>query len=394
MVFLRYWGSHVKSARHARLIADEFLAMTARGWQCHLVLERAPGDEDSLREFARAGVQLHYEDRPKRAYSLKCVRRVRRLCRSLGVEAFACENIHLSPLMGAWLAGVPVRIWIKRAMNSHYEECRSPGLKERLAFSTRLTCRLATQVIAVSNAVKRELTEMGISESKIVTRPNPKRLTAHSKDRNERMRMRGNLGWKDSEIVIVSVGYGLPVKGWDILIRAFAKLASVPGHFRLVLTGSMDIRGGGQFSARLKADVKELKLTESVTFAGRTEHVAEYLEAADVFVMSSRSEGFSNALIEALEAGLPCVATRVGIAGDVIVDGVNGLLVERGNIQSLAEALLKICSDDALRQRLAGDACVPDFIPTLPEYAERFADDLETFRKTVPHRVPVSATDA
>lgn len=81
-----------------------------------------------------------------RILSAQFVARACALCRRLKCSVFHCDNMHTSPLIGAAVAQVPVRIWYKRSMNAHFEECRGPGWRERLAVSTRLSCCLATRV--------------------------------------------------------------------------------------------------------------------------------------------------------------------------------------------------------------------------------------------------------
>ena len=88
----------------------------------------------------------------------------------------------------------------------------------------------------------------------------------------------------------------------------------------------------------------------------------------DVFVLPSRAEGFSLALIEALAAGLPVVSTRVGIAPDIVTNGEQGLLVSRGDGDSLRGALMTLAADPALRARLA--AAAPAAVRALPSHHE------------------------
>ncbi len=387
MVYLRYRGSHFKTAWQTDTMVAEFRPMAARGWSCHLVLERLPEDLSWLQGFRELGVQIHCIPRPRRKFDLNCIRQARRLFRKIGADIVICENIHSSPMIAAALARVPVRIWIKHAMNSCFEECRQPKFKDRISLTTRLSSFLATRVAAVSKAVKQELIGLGVSEHKILLWLNP-RQTGQWHPAGDRAGLRKSLGFAVDDVVFVSVGHAVPVKGWDLLVQAFAKVAAVDDRARLLLVGSMDRSEERAVAGALRADVARLNLTDRVTFAGHTEAVSSFLRASEVFVMSSRSEGFSYALIEGLEAGLPCVATRVGVAEDVIREGHNGLLVERGQEQPLAEALITLCRDDALRRRLALNAFVPGCIPTLPEYAERLAREMEGLRLTPGQNAP------
>jgi glycosyltransferase involved in cell wall biosynthesis len=95
---------------------------------------------------------------------------------------------------------------------------------------------------------------------------------------------------------------------------------------------------------------------ENVQFIGQVEDVVPYLQSSDFFVLPSAAEGLSNALLEALSVGLPCIATAVGGTPDVIVDGVNGLLIAPDKADELRTGLLKLLSDGSMRQRLGVQA--------------------------------------
>jgi glycosyltransferase involved in cell wall biosynthesis len=386
VVFLRYWGSHFKTRRQARCMAAEFRPIVERGWHCHLVLEHKPDEVEWLQPLLDLGVELHLEPRPRGKYDFRCMLRVRRLCRHLQADIFVCDNIHMSSLLGAAAARVRVRIWIKRAMNSSYEEVRVPGLKERIAVSTRLSCFLATRVISVSGAVKDELVALGIAPSKLLVRLNPRRLGASLKT-GDRSSVRRSHGYSEQDVVITTVGHAVPVKGWDLLLRAFARVSVAEPAARLLFIGGFERPEETEFYKQLRQEIARSNLESSIVFAGHVENVAQLLSAADLFVMPSRSEGSGTALIEALEAGLPAIATRVGIAEQVIVPGVNGFLVERGDEQRLAEAIIHVAGDKRLREALAAGARVPDCVPDLPGYAEGMMTDYAALLGTKRHRV-------
>ena len=389
MVYLRYRGSHLKTLWQSDAMAEEFRPMMARGWSCHLVLERLPEDLSWLQGFHDLGIQIHCITRPRSRFDWFCIQQSRRLFRRIGADIVVCENIHSSPMIAAAAAGVPVRIWIKRAMNSGFEQCQKAGFKNRLVPTVRLTAFLATRVAAVSRAVQQELIGLGVKPEKILLWPNP-RQTTHLVPASDRMEVRERLGFAPDAVVFVSVGHAVAVKGWDLLIRAFAHVTKIDARARLLLVGSVERPDERAVGDALRKEVSCLNIVDSVVFTGHTGEVKAFLAAADVFVMSSRSEGFSFALIEGLEAGLPCVATRVGVAEDVIRPGHNGLLVERGREQPLAEAMITLCRDDALRRLLALNAFVPGCIPTLPEYAERLASDMEALRRNSEQKSPVT----
>jgi glycosyltransferase involved in cell wall biosynthesis len=114
--------------------------------------------------------------------------------------------------------------------------------------------------------------------------------------------------------------------------------------------------GSGPEETRLRRLADSLGITGRVYFAGEQREVAPYLAASDVFVLPSRAEGLGLALMEAMSAGLPCVASRVGGIPDLIEDGQNGLLVEPEDVAGLAKALLKLLEDRELAKRLGDRA--------------------------------------
>jgi glycosyltransferase involved in cell wall biosynthesis len=288
-----------------------------------------------------------------------------------------CDNIHVAPLLGALLSRVPVRVWTVRNMESWYAEMRHPTLRERLAVASRASCFIATRVIAVSNAVKMELLGIGIPEPKIWVRPNPRRVVAltNTIDRRE---ARQQYGFDDSEVVVVALGHAIPVKGWDLLIKAFGHVARCNSRARLVLAGSFDAEPERPFYAELKHLVEANQLSDKVHFTGHLLDIAPLLKGADLFVMPSRSEGCANALLEALQFGLPVVAAKVGNAAEVIQHNVTGLLVERGRDHELADALMCLVQDEGKRKDFASRATLPASILPPEEYAERLARDYES----------------
>ena len=374
---VRYWGSHLKSERHVQKLVAHLMPLVTRGWHCYLVVERLPEERSWLEPFQALGIRLVVLPRPRGNFDFKCVARAYALCRQLRCSVFHCDNMHTSPLLGAFLARVKVRIWSKRSMSAYYEQGRQPGLRERIALATRTSSFCATRIFAVSRQVQKELVEMGTPQGRVVVRHNPHMLSVE-RIAYDRMAVRQSLGLADTDKVVINVGHAVPIKGWDLLVSAFARVAEAEPQARLILVGSFTANHERACYADLQRRIAEHDLKAKVTFTGRVGDIGRVLQAADMFVMPSRSEGFSLALVEALQAGLPCIATRVGIAEDVIEDGVNGFLVGPGDEGGLAQAMLRLTQEEALRKQLAENAVVPACIPTLEEYAENLACDYES----------------
>ncbi|KKR22162.1 MAG: Glycosyl transferase group 1 [Candidatus Moranbacteria bacterium GW2011_GWA2_39_41] len=133
-------------------------------------------------------------------------------------------------------------------------------------------------------------------------------------------------------------------KGLDFLIKAVAQLLpKYPNIFLKVL-------GDGDEKENLMTMVSEMKLENSVQFVGRVprDETAPYYQEASLFVLPSFNEGMSNAMLEALAAGLPIVATKTGGTDELVTEGQNGLVIEMGNVEDLAEKIEAIISNPEL----------------------------------------------
>jgi glycosyltransferase involved in cell wall biosynthesis len=130
-------------------------------------------------------------------------------------------------------------------------------------------------------------------------------------------------------------------KGLDVLLEASARMSA---PHRLVIYGDGPLRDELEALAR--------RLGVPAEFPGFVPDFAERIEELDIFVLPSRGENLPIAILEAMAAALPVVATRVGGVPEVVVDGETGIVVEPDDVSSLADALDRVAADDALRERL------------------------------------------
>jgi glycosyltransferase involved in cell wall biosynthesis len=143
-------------------------------------------------------------------------------------------------------------------------------------------------------------------------------------------------------VSIVSVGNIRRVKGHDIFIRAAAQVLLRFDHVKFSIAGAIL---EPDYFIELQQLVESLGLKNKFHFLGGTVDLREYLAEATIFVLPSRSEGFSNAIIEAMAASLPVVATTVGGNAEAVVDGVSGYLVPPDDAGALALAIEKLLSN-------------------------------------------------
>jgi glycosyltransferase involved in cell wall biosynthesis len=149
---------------------------------------------------------------------------------------------------------------------------------------------------------------------------------------------------------IVAIGRLVPQKGFDVLLTAFARIADEFPSWNLTIAGE------GKERSRLCDLAATLGITARVTLAGWIPEPGNLLAKATFFVMSSRYEGFPNALVEAISYGVPVISTSWAGAAEIITDGVDGLLVPVTSPESLAMSMRRLMSDPELRNRLRRNA--------------------------------------
>ena len=191
-----------------------------------------------------------------------------------------------------------------------------------------------------------EFKTIGYPESQIISIPNGVVIPVESK------------GHYDHVMRVVTTARLDKQKGIDVLLRAWAKVERIEKTLKLV------ILGGGPQESELKRLSESLEVADSVEFKGMVHNVAEYLRTADLFILSSRAEGLSNALLEAMSYGIPCIATKVGGNTEMLgeedkeirlgeyVIAKNGLLVNPDDVKGLSEAILYLLRHQEEREEL------------------------------------------
>lgn len=238
------------------------------------------------------------------------------------------------------LARVPVVV-------CHEHSWSYVGRPARRLLDRHLIARFSTALIAVSQEDRRQMMEVErIPAADIELVPNgawiPEPATIAD--------VRGELGIDPAAPVVGSVGYLRPVKAFDVLLRATARLRE--RHPAVVVL----IAGDGEERAALEALIDELGVGENVRLLGRRRDVHDVIAAFDVAVCCSDHEGSPVSVMECMDAAKPMVVTAVGGLPDMVTDGVEGLLVAPRDADALAGALDRLLADPELAAQMGAAA--------------------------------------
>jgi glycosyltransferase involved in cell wall biosynthesis len=280
------------------------------------------------------------------------------------------RTIHVQNPDAPLLVGLFARIFLRRRLffTVHSEPealFGAGGTRVAGPLRLRLAARWAHGIVALTEQMSQELVRRGVPSHRLsVLAGGVDGATFHTPSPATRERARLALGIGPEVSVFLFAGRLVDVKQVDVLLRAWSLLP--PSSSRLLL-----VVGGGPEEPRLRALVDDLGLSQ-VRFEPFTDRVIDYLHAADVFVLPSKREGLSVALLEAMATGLPVLASDLPGNRAIVTPGRNGLLFSPGDVAGLASDLLRL-DDRDLRHRLgvaAGDTVRIDF--SVEQLASRY----------------------
>lgn len=243
-----------------------------------------------------------------------------------------------------WLAGVGVSLGKKWGIPVVCKEATTPALG-KIGFDTPGRKRwsrermLADKWLALTSDAARRLQNAGISSAAIETIPNGVEIPETQPDPTAGMKV----------LYVGNLTQGVEWKAFDVLFAAWVEVAKTCPDAKLSVVGAGD-------PSRWLEQLTEQGVVSSVTFEGRKEDMAPHYSSSALFVLPSRVEGMSNALLEAQSWGLPCVVSDIPGNKAIVTDGVNGRTVPVGNVHVFSSAIIELLGDSNERRRLSAAA--------------------------------------
>lgn len=275
---------------------------------------------------------------------------VKRLCRDRGIQVvdshFGYPDGYAATLLGSWL-GLPVSITLRGTEIRH---SGTPGLRPRLIRALQR----ARRVITVSDSLRRHALSLGIEGDKVTVVGNGVDTEKfHPLNRHE-ARARWDL--PATGPFLITVGGLVERKGFHRVLEVLPALRQRHPDLQYLIVGGPSAEG--DWSERLREQVRDLELEDCVHFLGAVEQarLRELLSAADVFVLSTRNEGWANVLLEAMACRLPVITTDVGGNAEVVSSPALGRVLPFDDADALREAIDEALSTDWDRDAIQAHA--------------------------------------
>jgi len=312
-----------------RVVADLATSFQAADTENVVFLPRH-GEDWLLRQLDGSGVAIEYFTIDRRV-SVSCARGLTDAFRRHNIDVAHSHEFSMA-VYGAWAAW---RAGIPHVITMHGGRYYASRLRRRMALRTAVALSAAT--VAVSSPLAKAIShDLGVKRSRILMVPNGVRYVPP-----KRVTLRDELGLRPENRLVVAVGNLYPVKGHQYLVDALALISTKYPQLHVAIAGR------GELEEALRSRAVDLHLTDRLHLLGLRSDIPAILAAADIFALPSLSEGLPLALVEAMFAALPIVATTVGEVAAVLEDGQAGMLVEPGDMHALASALDRLLSDPA-----------------------------------------------
>jgi glycosyltransferase involved in cell wall biosynthesis len=261
-------------------------------------------------------------------------------------------NIIQSHLLGSNVYAALVGILTRTPVVATYHGMVDVSDKERFKKLKFLVMKHGiSRYVAVSEQLKQSINQQGLLESE-KTRVIYNGVEFEKYNSESFNLIRRDLGFKDDDVLIGSLGNIRPAKAYDVLISAAAILVSKFKNIRFLIAGHPK----EPLIQQLQSMITQFDLSDNVFFLGFQEDSVTFLKQMDFFILCSQSEGFSIATIEAMAAGLPIVVTRCGGPEEIVKHHHDALMVEVNQPEAIADAIEKLLLDKNLSQKLSNNA--------------------------------------
>jgi glycosyltransferase involved in cell wall biosynthesis len=313
---------------------------------CIVTFDRRSGTEETATDFVTAARNLGLAVdviQERRRFDLKVIPALREVIASRAPDLIVTHAVKSHFLLRR------SRVWKQVPWIAFHHGYTTTDRKMRLMNRLdRLSLPAADRVVTVCKAFARDLAgtinvpveEIAVQHNSIRPRP--------PANADEAKTLRSRLGLSHDDRVLLSIGRLSREKAQGDLLAAFPRVKQE--NLKLIIVGEGPERGN------LQAVAESLGITDSVIFAGQTGHIQPFYDLADMFVISSHSEGSSNVLLEAMAANVPVVSTSVGGVPEMVEDNESALLIPPRDPQAMASAIIRLLDDKQLAQRLATNA--------------------------------------
>jgi glycosyltransferase involved in cell wall biosynthesis len=251
--------------------------------------------------------------------------------------------------LAAWMARVPTIIHTPHGHVFYGHFGRS--LSRIFLQTEKLLGRITHHHIALTPEESNDYLNLGVAKfNNISVIHSGVDLNCFKRSATESNPRRNELGIPPDSLVVGYVGWLIPIKGVTYLVKAMTEVVQRHPNSLLLLVGKGDEKG--EEEVKLSKQVENLGIVDNVRFLGWRPDVNEIMGCFDIFVLPSLNEGMGRVLVEAMSAGLPIVASRVGGIPDLVEHEENGLLVPPANVGALERAISDLLSDKARRKRM------------------------------------------